>query len=59
MNQNKFIEEIEKLGLEVTNEKLEKLENYYTLLVEYNKVMNLTGITDKEEVYSVFIPIVL
>lgn len=51
MNQNKFIEEIEKLGIKVTNDKLTKLEKYYELLIEYNKVMNLTGITEKEQVY--------
>lgn len=51
MNKNRFIEEIEKLGIEVTEKKLEQLEKYYELLIEYNKVMNLTGIIDKEEVY--------
>ena len=51
MNKNKFIEEIEKLGIEVTDKKLEQLEKYYELLVEYNKVMNLTGITEQDEVY--------
>lgn len=51
MNQNKFIEEVKKLGIEVTNIKLKQLEKYYELLIKYNKVMNLTGITDKEQVY--------
>ena len=51
MNQSKFIIEVEKLGIEVTDEKLKKLERYYELLIEYNKVMNLTGITKKEDVY--------
>ena len=51
MNKDKFIEEVEKLGLEVTNEKLNQLDKYYEMLVEYNKVMNLTGITEKNEVY--------
>ena len=51
MNKNKFIEEIEKLGIEVTDKKLEQLEKYYELLIEYNKVMNLTGITEQDEVY--------
>ena len=51
MTQNKFIEEVKKLGIEVTDRKLEQLEKYYELLIEYNKVMNLTGITKKEDVY--------
>lgn len=51
MNQNKFIEEVNKLGINITDDKLNKLEKYYELLIEYNKVMNLTGITEKESVY--------
>ena len=51
MNKDKFINEVENLGIEVTNKKLEQLERYYELLIEYNNVMNLTGITEKEEVY--------
>lgn len=51
MTQNKFIEEVTKLGIEITNTKLQQLERYYELLIKYNKVMNLTGITEKEDVY--------
>lgn len=51
MNQDKFIEEVNKLGIEVTEEKLNKLDKYYNLLIEYNKIMNLTAITDRESVY--------
>ena len=51
MNKNKFIEEVKKLGIEVTEEQLNMLEKYYELLIEYNNVMNLTGITQKEDVY--------
>ena len=51
MNKDRFIEEVKNLGIEITNEKLEQLEKYYELLIEYNKVMNLTGITEKREVY--------
>ena len=51
MTQNNFIEEVKKFGIEVTDKKLEQLEKYYELLIEYNKVMNLTGITEKEDVY--------
>jgi len=51
MNKDRFIEEVENLGIEITDKKLNQLEKYYELLIEYNKVMNLTGITEKEEVY--------
>ena len=51
MNKDKFISEVENLDIEITAKKLEQLERYYELLIEYNKVMNLTGITEKEEVY--------
>ncbi len=51
MNQNKFIEELKKINIEITDKQLEQLEIYYELLIEYNKVMNLTGITEKNQVY--------
>jgi len=51
MNKDRFISELENLGIDLTDKKLEQLEKYYELLIEYNKVMNLTGITEKEEVY--------
>ena len=51
MNKDSFIEEVENLGIEITDKKLNQLEKYYELLIEYNKVMNLTGITEKDEVY--------
>ena len=51
MNKDNFIIEVEKLGIEVDENKLNQLEKYYEMLVEYNKVMNLTGITEKSEVY--------
>ncbi len=51
MNKDRFIKEVTDLGIKITDKKLEQLEKYYELLVEYNKVMNLTGITEKEDVY--------
>ena len=51
MSQKEFEIEIKKLGINVTQKQLLKLEKYYELLIEYNKVMNLTGITDHDEVY--------
>lgn len=41
---------IEKLGLRADSEKIEQLTDFYELLIEKNKVMNLTAITDFDEV---------
>ncbi len=46
-----FIEELNKLGINATKEQLSKLEEYFNLLIEWNSKINLTRITDKEEVY--------
>lgn len=51
MNQDKFLEELKKINIKLTKEQLTQLDQYYELLIEYNKVMNLTGITEKKEVY--------
>ena len=51
MTENEFIKYIEKLGITCDDDKLSRLNKYYEMLVEYNKVMNLTGITDKKQVY--------
>ena len=42
---------IENFGLEATEEKLQNLKKYREILVEWNKVMNLTGIEEEREVY--------
>ena len=51
MNFEMFEQELKNLNIEITEEQQKQLEDYYELIVEYNKVMNLTGITDYEEVY--------
>jgi len=51
MNKEQFIEEIEKLGIKVNEDQLNKLERFYELLIEWNKKINLTRIVEKEEVY--------
>ena len=51
MNLKVFIEETEKLGIKLTEEKLNKLEKFYELLISWNEKMNLTRIIEKEEVY--------
>ena len=42
---------IEGFNLEASDEKLEKLKKYREILVEWNKVMNLTGIEEEREVF--------
>ena len=51
MSINDFLEELKKLDISPTQLQLDQLEKYYELLIEYNKVMNLTGITEKKDVY--------
>ena len=51
MTQEQFISEIKKIGINVETDKIQKLEIYYKMLVEWNKIMNLTRITAKEDVY--------
>ena len=46
-----FILEVKKLNIDIDDSKLDKLNKYYEMLIEYNKVMNLTAITEKEQVY--------
>lgn len=51
MNLNEFNEELKKLNITLSAYQLDKLEKFYTLLVEWNQKINLTRIIDKEEVY--------
>lgn len=51
MNIEKFIKEMQKLGYDLSENQLNQFEMYYHLLVEWNEKINLTSITDKEEVY--------
>ena len=47
---SKFEEELEKLNINLTEHQKEQFDRYYQMLVEWNKVMNLTGITEYDEV---------
>lgn len=51
MNIEEFISETKKLGIDITEEQLEKLEIYCNFLLEYNSHTNLTAIKNREEVY--------
>ena len=45
-----FESKLAELGLTLTELQKQQFDQFYELLVEWNKVMNLTGITDYEEV---------
>ncbi len=51
MTEKEFLEALKELNIEVTNEKLNQLNRYYELLVEWNEKINLTAITEKKDVY--------
>lgn len=50
MSIRRFDQELELLGIRLTDVQKEQFDRYYELLIEWNKVMNLTGITEYEEV---------
>ncbi|CAM3033553.1 16S rRNA (guanine(527)-N(7))-methyltransferase RsmG [Lactococcus hircilactis] len=51
MTPEEFYLQLEKFQLIVTDEQKEKFERYFELLVEWNEKINLTAITQKNEVY--------
>ena len=47
-----FCKKLNEMNLSANDEKLEQFNIYYTELVNYNQFVNLTSITEKEEVYE-------
>lgn len=45
-----FEKKLEELGITLSDKQKQQFDSFYELLVEWNKVMNLTGITEYEEV---------
>ncbi|MCJ8013062.1 16S rRNA (guanine(527)-N(7))-methyltransferase RsmG [Paenibacillus sp. KQZ6P-2] len=50
--QEAFTQRLHEKGIEVSSSQLEQFETYYQELVSWNEKMNLTGITDREQVYT-------
>ncbi|CCV64936.1 Ribosomal RNA small subunit methyltransferase G [Alteracholeplasma palmae J233] len=46
-----FQDNLKELDIVLNEEQLKQFETYYEFLIEYNKITNLTAITDKKEVY--------
>lgn len=51
MTKKEFLEEVKKLGINLEEAQIEKLEEFYQILIEENQKINLTRITEKEDVY--------
>ncbi|MBR6949510.1 MAG: 16S rRNA (guanine(527)-N(7))-methyltransferase RsmG [Bacilli bacterium] len=51
MNKEQFIEELKNINIDITEEQLQKLDHFYKLLIEWNNKINLTRITEEQEVY--------
>ena len=49
---NRLKEQAEALGIQLSDTQIEQLFTYYEMLVETNKVMNLTAITEESEVVT-------
>ena len=45
-----FEAKLNEIGITLSDKQKEQFDKFYELLVEWNKVMNLTGITEYEEV---------
>lgn len=48
----RLLEQARKLNIELSDKQIEQFQTYYEMLVETNKVMNLTAITELDEVIT-------
>lgn len=51
MNKEEFEKELLKLGIDLKEKQKSQLEEFYNILIEENKKINLTRILEKEDVY--------
>ncbi|WP_289700683.1 RsmG family class I SAM-dependent methyltransferase, partial [Lactobacillus taiwanensis] len=51
MNPEIFAKELAKYGFELSDNQKGQFATYYNKLIEFNKKVNLTRITDEDEVY--------
>lgn len=51
MNQEQFIQILKNKGITLSDKQIQQFELYYQTLIEWNEKMNLTAITQKEDVY--------
>lgn len=51
MNEQTFIDTLKDSGITLTDKQIKQFETYFEMLVEWNEKINLTAVTEKEEVY--------
>ncbi|WP_323703552.1 16S rRNA (guanine(527)-N(7))-methyltransferase RsmG [Mammaliicoccus sp. Dog046] len=51
MNEQTFINSLKESNITLTDQQLKQFEIYFEMLVEWNEKINLTAVTEKEEVY--------
>lgn len=51
MNKQEFLNKVEELGINLTEEQLNQLDTYCNFLLEYNSHTNLTAIKEEDQVY--------
>ena len=51
MNKEEFIVALKDLNISLTEDQINKLDKFYNLLIEWNEKINLTRITEEEDVY--------
>lgn len=51
MTPEQFVEALKERGIELTEEQIGQFEKYYDMLIHWNEKINLTAVTDKEDVY--------
>ena len=51
MNKEEFLEECEKIGINITKDQLDQLNHFYNIMLEWNEKINLTRITEEQDVY--------
>jgi 16S rRNA (guanine527-N7)-methyltransferase len=51
MNEKEFINQLDQLNIKINDMQLNQLEKYFDMLIEYNSMVNITSIVEKENVY--------
>ena len=51
MNEEKFIQALAEKNIQLSEKQLQQFDRYFSLLVEWNQKINLTAITEHDEVY--------